>query len=140
LSTRPAPDVDTALVLGMASTALPFAASREEQAERWLRILRMYGDSGAILQRLGVSEAPLEGGEVHAQAASEDAGSEEEMLASVGEAATSAAESRGAVAVSPGDVLVAVIDIYGEDFDRVLRVHGTDRAEVLERLHSARAV
>jgi hypothetical protein len=24
--------------------------------------------------------------------------------------------------------------VYGEDFDRVLRVHGTDRDEVLERL------
>ena len=31
-------------------------------------------------------------------------------------------------------MLVAVIEVYGDDFDRVLRVHGTDRDEVLERL------
>src|SRR5205807_6078330 len=92
-SARPAPDVDTALVLGMASTALPFAGSREEQAERWLRILRMYGDSGAILQRLGVSEGPLEAGEQPPGQASDVAGSEEEVLAAVGEGATRAAES-----------------------------------------------
>jgi hypothetical protein len=29
---------------------------------------------------------------------------------------------------------MAVMHVYGEDFDRVLRVHGTDRDEVLERL------
>jgi hypothetical protein len=26
------------------------------------------------------------------------------------------------------------MQVYGSDFDQVLRVHGTDRAEVLERL------
>lgn len=139
MSARPAPDVDAALVLGMASTALPFASSREEQAERWLRILRMYGDSGAILQRLGVSEAPLEAAEQPPDHDGAEPGTEDEVLASVGEGATQAAESRGAPAVSAGDVLTAVMDIYGEDFDRVLRVHGTDRAEVLERLRSSRA-
>ena len=34
----------------------------------------------------------------------------------------------------PGDVLVAVMEVYGEDFDHVLRVHGTDRSEVVQRL------
>ena len=32
------------------------------------------------------------------------------------------------------DVLLAVMHVYGPDFDHVLRVHGTDRGEVLERL------
>ena len=44
------------------------------------------------------------------------------------------AAHRGAQAVGAGDVLVAVMYVYGADFDRVLRVHGTDRDEVLERL------
>ena len=32
------------------------------------------------------------------------------------------------------DVLVSVMEVYGADFDHVLRVHGTDRDEVLGRL------
>src|SRR5271166_3680271 len=55
-----APDSDAAMVLGMAATAMPFARSVDAEAERWLRILRLYGDSGTALQGLGVSEAPLE--------------------------------------------------------------------------------
>jgi hypothetical protein len=31
---------------------------------------------------------------------------------------------------------MAVMHVYGEHFDHVLRVHGTDRDEVLERLRS----
>ncbi len=37
-------------------------------------------------------------------------------------------------AVGTSDVLVSVMEVYGADFDHVLRVHGTDRDEVLERL------
>ncbi len=29
---------------------------------------------------------------------------------------------------------MAVMDVYGADFERVLRAHGTDRDEVIERL------
>ncbi len=133
MSSRPAPDVDAALVLGMASTALPFAASREEEAERWLRILRMYGDAGAALQSLGVSEGPLEDA-VHGGADAAALAPDDDAISTVSEEAVRAAQGRGAPAVAAGDVLVAVIEVYGEDFDRVLRVHGTDRAEVLERL------
>ncbi|HYM53874.1 MAG TPA: hypothetical protein VES97_00820, partial [Solirubrobacteraceae bacterium] len=57
----PALDTDAAMVLGMASTAMPFAHSAEDQAERWLRILRQHGEAGIALQALGVSEARLEG-------------------------------------------------------------------------------
>jgi hypothetical protein len=132
MTTHPVPDVDASLVLGMASTALPFAGSRQEEAERWLRILRMYGDSGAALQALGVSEAPLESAATtQIREASPRGG---DALAAVGERAVRVAQRRDAAAVGAGDVLVAVMEVYGEDFDRVLRVHGTDRAEVLERL------
>ena len=127
---RPAPDLDAAMVLGMASTAIPFARSREAQAERWLRILRLHGRAGAALQALGVSEAPLED-HPHDEPAQPAGG---DPVAEVGEGAARAAEDRGAPAVGTADVLVAVMDVYGTDFDEVLRAHGTDRAEVLARL------
>src|SRR3954471_4861952 len=50
---------DAAIVLGLAGTAMSFAHSREDEAERWLRVLRMHGRVGEALQGLGVPEAPL---------------------------------------------------------------------------------
>jgi hypothetical protein len=135
MSGAPAPDLDTAMVLGMASTALPFADSPEAEAERWLRILRMYGDAGSVLQALGVSEAPLESPDAPA---GHDAGAADaphnDVIRVVTERAVRVAAERRAQTVGAGDVLVAVMAVYGQDFDRVLRVHGTDRDEVLERL------
>ena len=131
----PAPDLDTAMVLGMASTALPFADSPEAEAERWLRILRMYGDAGSVLQALGVSEAPLEAGEEAPQRDDDSSDpSHSDVIRAVTERAVRIAAERSAQTVGAGDVLVAVMDVYGADFDRVLHVHGTDRDEVLERL------
>ena len=51
---------DAAIVLALADTAVPFAFSPEDEAERWVRVLRMHGWVGAALQSLGVGEAPLE--------------------------------------------------------------------------------
>lgn len=127
-----APDLDAAMVLGMASTAIPFAHSREAQAERWLRILRLHGEAGAALQALGVSEAPLDGHPVSDSPAGES--SEEDPVATVSEGASACAAGRGAETVGTVDVLLSVMDVYGGDFDEVLRQHGTDRDEVLERL------
>ena len=50
---------DAALVAALAGTAMPFAHSAEDQAERWLRALRLHGQRGRALQALGVGEAPL---------------------------------------------------------------------------------
>jgi hypothetical protein len=133
----PAPGIDTVMVLGMASTALPFARSPEDEATRWLRILRMYGEAGAALQALGVSEAPLEegaGGDAAGEAPGEADSRRRDAVRAVTDAAIRVAAGRGAHAVGSGEVLVAVMHVYGADFDRVLRVHGTDRDEVLERL------
>src|SRR5262245_66278906 len=56
MSTRPALAPDAAMVLGIAATAIPFARTPEEEAERWLRVLRLHGEVGNALQSLGVSE------------------------------------------------------------------------------------
>ena len=119
----------------MASTALPFADSPEAEAERWLRILRMYGEAGTVLQALGVSEAPLEAADESSER--DDGGPDaphHDVIRAVTERAVRVASQRSSHTVGAGDVLVAVMAVYGSDFDRVLRGHGTDREEVLERL------
>jgi hypothetical protein len=120
----------------MASTALPFARSREAEAERWLRILRLSGQAGVALQALGVSEAPLEATHhnAHGEPAAEMQPRDEDVVATVSETALQCARERGAHTACTSDVLVAVMQVYREDFDCVLRAHGTDRDEVLERL------
>ena len=50
---------DAALVVALAGTAMPFAHSAEDEAERWLRALRLHGQVGSALQALGVGESPL---------------------------------------------------------------------------------
>jgi hypothetical protein len=134
-SRPPGPDLDTALVLGMASTALPFASSPRAEAERWLRILRLHGAAAAALQAVGVSEAPLEEAPLGPDLGTgEPESRRRERLAEVTELAGKGAAGRGAKQVDSGDVLVAVMRVYGRDFDRLLRLYGTDRDEVLEHL------
>jgi hypothetical protein len=128
---------DAAIVLGIASTAMPFARTPEEAAERWLRVLRLNGRAGAALQALGVSEGPLQapGGADSdlARAGSADIDHRDAVL-QVTEHAAHIARRRGATGVTTADLLMAVMHVYGADFDRVLRAHGTDRDEVTEQL------
>ena len=85
----------------------------------------------AALQALGVSEAPLEQAAEHDEV--EPAGSGD-IVVRVGEAAAASAARRNAPCFGTTDVLVAVMDVYGSEFNHVLRAHGTDRDEVLERI------
>ena len=143
MSTTPALAPDAAITLAIASTAMPFARTPEAEVERWLRVLRMNGQVGIALQALGVSEAPLPGGDESSHSggagARSVAGDERDAVARVTEHAVRIAGERGARAIATTDLLMAVMHVYGEDFDRVLRAHGTDRQEVLERLHLAAA-
>ncbi len=130
---------DAAMVLGIASTAMPFARTPVDAAERWLRVMRAHGEVGAALQALGVSEGPLgEAGELGKGVDAEQLGQSrvdhEEAVGRVTEKAIHIARERGASAVVTTDVLRAVMHVYGADFDRVLRAHGTDRDELIELL------
>jgi hypothetical protein len=125
---------DAAIVLALADTAVPFASSLEDEAERWVRVMRMHGQVGAALQALGVGEAPLE---------TQPAGPEERRptealgksaVNAVGEAAGALARERGARVVTTVDVLFAAMELYGRAFDRALYVRGATRDELLERL------
>jgi hypothetical protein len=134
-SASPALAPDAAIVLGIASTALPFASTPQDAAERWLRVLRLHGEAGAALQALGVSEGPLRLSDEDEHGLAPPAGVEDrDAIARVLENAAERAEHRGVAGVATSDVLMAVMDVYGADFERVLQAHGTDRAEVIDRL------
>lgn len=124
---------DAALVFGIAATAIPFARTPDEEAERWLRVLRLHGEVGAALQSLGVSEGSLS---EHGERAAGRPTAEErrDVLALVSERAAQIADERGGDGVGTTEVLLAVLDVYGEVFERTLRAHGADSREVLERL------
>jgi ATP-dependent Clp protease ATP-binding subunit ClpA len=136
MSSGPVLAPDAAIVLGIASTAMPFARTHEDEVERWLRLLRLHGQVGTALQALGVSESalPEEESSASEHAANGGAGGDHDAVTRVTEHAVRVASERGARAITTADVLVAVMRVYGGEFDRALRAHGTDRAEVLARL------
>ena len=127
---------DAAMALGIASTAMPFAASRRAEALRWLRILRLHGEAARVLCALGVGEAPLGDGDRSelAETAAEAEREDRDSVAAVSELAVRLARKRAAANVGTGDILLAAMRFYGPDFDRVLAAHGTDRDEVIARL------
>jgi hypothetical protein len=128
---------DAALVVALAGTAMPFAHSAEDEAERWLRALRLHGQVGVALQALGVGESPLMTG----GAADEDGPGTPpmgaEVLDEVTRRAGEFAEARHVDTVGTPDLLFAVLDVYGRLFDRVLYMRGTSRDELSERLSGA---
>ena len=127
---------DAAMALGLAATAMPFAASRRAEALRWLRILRLHGEAARVLCALGVGETPLGNASVPeaAEPASDSHRQDRDPVRAVNELATRLARKRSAISVGTGDILLAAMRFYGSDFDRLLAAHGTDRDEVIARL------
>lgn len=124
---------DAAIVLGLASTALRYAISREDAAERWLRVLRLHGQVGCALQALGVGEAPLE--TVASPCPdSRDPVSADARVTEVGRRARELTRARAGRVVSTVDVLFALFGVYGSALDRALYVRGASRDELLELL------
>jgi hypothetical protein len=126
---------DAALVVALAGTAMAFAHSAEDEAERWLRALRMHGQVGSTLQALGVGEAPLmTPAEPPRKRPTGSRPFGPEVVERVATGARLFAGAREAETVGTGDVLFAVLQVYGRLFDRVLYVRGTSRDELLECL------
>ncbi|HEX8974957.1 MAG TPA: hypothetical protein VF781_00465 [Solirubrobacteraceae bacterium] len=123
---------DAVTVLGLAGTALPYANSVDDEIERWLRPLRLYGESGAALQGLGVGEARNQDSRPPEPKASTTKPSE--TLHLVTSEATRIAAERGAETVGTLDVLRAVMEHYGEDFERTLEGHSSSTAELMDQL------
>jgi hypothetical protein len=125
---------DAAIVLGLARTAVPFAASREDEAERWVRVMRLHGQVGRAMQALGLSEAPLESPAApHAVRLGQrrDGGAVVEQVE--GRAKELAAERRAQL-VSTVDIFFALLDLYSYSFERALYSRGTTRLELIQEL------
>ena len=127
---------DAAIVFSLASTALPFAHSSEDEAERWLRVLRMHGRVGEVLQALGVPEAPLMTYARPAPLPAAARWSGGDPVDAICRRAVRLAGLRSADRVATLDILFAVLKTYGAAFDRALYVRGTSRDELLARLAS----
>ena len=133
-ATTPRLSQDAAIVLGLARTAVPFAAGREDEAERWVRVLRLHGQVGLAMQSLGLGEAPLESPAVP-QAVR--LGQERNPVAAVDQVETRAFElaaERRAQLLSTVDIFFALLDIYGYSFERALYARGTTRLELIQEL------
>jgi hypothetical protein len=130
---------DAAIVLALARTAICFARSRTEEAERWLRVLRMHGRVGGALQALGVGEEPLEPptDSRDAERRPLNRAELEATIQRVSDRAEDFARRTGASTVGTVHVLFGVLAIYGQAFDRELYRRGASRDELFERLAGA---
>lgn len=122
---------DAALMVGIASTAMPFAQSQEDEVERWLRVLHRHGEAGAVLTSLGVSEAALR---ESVDQRDESGRRDPDPVATVTAHAGRIATQHRAVKTATTDVLLAVMHLYGAMFDRVLAAHGGDIDELAARV------
>ena len=114
-SERPKSD-SAAIFLALAETLVPSAASRADEAERWLRIMREHGQVGEALADLGMVSGQLSTPSLGSASRQPDP----ESVPAVASAAASLAAERNAPAITGVDVLFAVILQYGPLFDRAL--------------------
>lgn len=128
---------DATLVAALAATAMPFAHTAEDQAESWLRTLRLHGTVGCALQDLGVREEPLISGSDPRSQSVGTAPPEGDVVERALRSAIEFAIARGAECVGTADLLFALFDVYGRTMDRALYLHGLSRAQVFERLAGA---
>lgn len=125
---------DAAIVLGLAGTAISFATSREDAAERWLRALRLYGQVGHALQALGVTEGPLETATAGSRRCGGAIDGSELAAGAIERRATELAAQRGSPIVTTVDTLFAVVEADGNAFGQALERRGTTIAELLATL------
>ena len=109
---------------------MPFARSREGEAERWLRVLRRLDRTGSALAQLGVPDGPLESSAEARSAYFNPATS----IEAVENRACMYARGRGGRVVGTIDLLFGVLAIYGADLSKALYRHGVTREELLKHL------
>jgi hypothetical protein len=113
---------DAMTVLGLAGTALAFAENIDDEVERWLRPLALFGRSGESLQALGVGDATSAADRHDPETLPRV--TPQETLHLITTAASTHAAARGAETVGTLDILHAVIAHYGAAFERALDRRG----------------
>jgi hypothetical protein len=124
---------DAAVVAALAGTAMSFSHSAEDQAERWLRALRLHGKVGNAMQALGVGESPLNPREDPLRSAASPPLSDD-AVDQVMIRAHEHARERGGQLVCTDDLLFALLDVYDPLLDRALVARGASREELEQRL------
>ena len=133
------PTAEAAIVLALAEITVPFASTRQDEAERWLRVLRQEGQVGAALRALGIDEPPQLATRAEPKPPNDMARGHEAVRA-VSEQATDLARERDGDHTTTVDVLFAVIIAYGPLIDRTLYAAGAGRVELLDQLSGRAAV
>jgi len=128
---------EAALVVGLATTALPFAVDRLGEVQRWLRLLGGHGAAGAVLAELGLTEQP----ELEVPGGSPDRArpTAEQTVAAVCALAQARCAARQADELTTADLLAAVAEYYGSAFDRLLAAAGTTREQLSVALAARQA-
>jgi hypothetical protein len=122
---------EVVIALELAETTVPYARSRQGEAERWLRILRRLERTGDALAELGVSDGPLESPAEARMAYESDP---TVSIEDVADRAEMYARARGGTVIGTIDLLFAVLGTYGTDFSRALYRAGVPRELLLDHL------
>ncbi|HWD64984.1 MAG TPA: STAS domain-containing protein [Solirubrobacteraceae bacterium] len=126
---------DAAAVVGLVSTAMPFAGGPADQVERWLKALSRNGDAGFVLGAAGVADQTAGDPQPESNAAPSSAlPPEADPVDAITAYANRAVRSRGETTTRSTDLLEAVRDLYGDVFEDVLRRHSAQPEGALERL------
>ncbi len=113
---------------------MPFSHSAEDQAERWLRALRLHGRVGTAMQALGVGERPLvKAGEPQRELPGQPPLEDEAVERVIRRAKELAAEHQAGAACTV-DLLFALFEIYDGLIDQALYLRGSSCQELIERL------
>jgi hypothetical protein len=122
---------EVAIALELADTTVPYARSREGEAERWLRVLRRLERTGDALGALGVPDGPLESPAEARSGVEDDSNG---SVQAVEDRAKMYARARGGLVVGTIDLLFGVLGVYGRDFSRALYRSGVPREMLLDHL------
>jgi anti-anti-sigma factor len=126
---------DAATVVGLVSTAMPFASGPVDQVERWLKVLSRNGDAGFVLDAAGIRDRSSGDSETRSGSGwSAPLPLDGDPVGAITAYANRAVRSRGGTTTRSTDLLEAVRDLYGDVFEEVLCRHSAEPEGALERL------